>query len=143
MAAAAGPAEDSGVAEPSLTVLPPGRPRTMWETAEYAGLDHGIRFAVKVLHARGIETEQSCQGGPGHSYDWPTVDLPSTACRAEGFAALAALADYGLPVTTVSLLWTVDALGFPVERLWRITFARPMPERADDEPIFLWSYSQA
>lgn len=29
----------------------------------YLKLDRGIRFAVRVLHARGFETCQSCQGG--------------------------------------------------------------------------------
>ena len=40
--------------------------RTMLkEEAFYQGLDDGIRFAVRVLHAAGFETCQSCEGGPG------------------------------------------------------------------------------
>ena len=36
----------------------------------YQGLDKGIRFAVRVLHAAGIaDTCQSCEGGPGHAYE--------------------------------------------------------------------------
>ena len=113
----------------------------MWPAADYAGLDPGIRFAVKVLHARGIETAQSCEGGAGHSYDRPTVDILGRDDGAGGFAALAALTDYGLPVMDVSVIWPIDGHGYPVDRFWRITFRRAMHERADEQPLFVWSYS--
>jgi hypothetical protein len=105
----------------------------------YAEIDKGIRFAVRVLHARGIDTCQSCQGGPGHAYDRPTVDLPTTADDATGFAALAALAEYGLPVADVALHWPVRH-GLPYEKLWRITFWETMEDRADEEPLFVYGY---
>lgn len=104
----------------------------------YQGLDEGIRFAVRVLHARGIETAQSCEGGERHSYDHPTVDLIGAQPGA-GFAALAALTEYGLRVRDLALLWTVR-YGLPSESFWRLTLWQPWPERADEKPMFSWSY---
>lgn len=104
----------------------------------YDGIDPGIRFAVRVLHAAGIETGQSCQGGDGHAYDHPTVDLwadgPTT-----GFAAVHALSEYGLPVQDIARHYDVrnGEVG-PV--FWRITFRTPLHERADDRPVFVRRY---
>jgi len=105
----------------------------------YAGLDPGIRFAVRVLHARGIETAQSCEGGDGHAYDRPTIDLDDGSHRPVGFAALAALEDYGLRVRDVSLCYPVDR-GLPAECFWRVTLWQPWPERVDERPMFEWRY---
>ena len=105
----------------------------------YDRLDAGVRFAVKVLHAKGFETCQSCQGGDGHSYDQPTVDLNAAADDAWGFAAMATLQDYGLQVRELSLLWNIRN-GLPYEKLWRITFWKTMEERAKEWPMFIHSY---
>ncbi len=106
----------------------------------YKGLDVGIRFAVRVLHAAGgVETCQSCQGGKGHSYDRPTVDMIATRDDALGFRALAALAYYGLPVADVAIVWNI-ANRLPFEKLWRITFTRTMEERAEETPLFVYGY---
>jgi hypothetical protein len=106
----------------------------------YQALDPGIRFAVRVLHASGgIETCQSCQGGKGHSYDRPTIDMIAGGCDAKGFLALSALVDYGLPVADIAILWNVKN-GLPFEKLWRITFAETMETRADERPMFVASY---
>lgn len=105
----------------------------------YAQLDPGIRFAVRVLHAAGIETGQSCQGGEGHAYSEPTVDLPATGADATGFAALAALTEYGIRVEEVAMTWTVQN-GTPYQKLWRIRLREPYPERAGDQPIFVYGY---
>jgi hypothetical protein len=101
----------------------------------YDQLDTGIRFPVRVLHAAGLETCQSCQGGPDHAYPEPTVDLLGPGLST-GSAALAALEDYGLDVLGVALHWTVVG-GLITERIWRVTFRRPYPERADDVPFFV------
>lgn len=116
--------------------------RTMvWtEPGAYDGIDAGIRFAVRVLHARGYETCQSCEGGEGHSYDNPTVDLIAGSRDANGFGAVAELVPYGLQVTRVSQVWNLDPLGRPYETIWRIEFKRPFPERADEEMMFVWGY---
>lgn len=105
----------------------------------YAGLDAGIRFPVRVLHARGVETGQSCEGGEGHSYDRPTVDLRDGGIHPIGFAALTALEEYGLRVRDVALLWVIEN-GLPVETFWRLTLWQSWPERADERPIFTWAY---
>lgn len=105
----------------------------------YAGLDDGIRFPVRVLHAQGIETGQSCEGGDGHAYDRPTIDLLGYTPGA-GFAAFAALTAYGLRVRDIAVLWSADKdiLG---ENFWRITLWQSWPERAEEKPLFVWSYS--
>lgn len=105
----------------------------------YSGLDPGIRFAVRVLHAQGIETGQSCEGGEGHAYDRPTIDLLGYS-PGVGFAAFAALTAYGLRVRDIAVLWSADKdlLG---ENFWRITLWQAWPERSEEKPMFVWSYS--
>lgn len=100
----------------------------------YARLDAGIRFPVRVLHAAGgIETCQSCQGGDGHDYDRPTIDL----CYNDGagLRALAALHEFGLEVRDLAILWHVSH-GLPEERIWRVTLRRSWEERADEPLTF-------
>jgi hypothetical protein len=50
-----------------------------------SNLDPGIAEAVWVLRENGIDTCQSCQGGPGHAYSQPTVAF--TGSRKEAFRA--------------------------------------------------------
>jgi hypothetical protein len=107
-----------------------------WES--YEGLDAGIRFAVRVLHAAGIQTGQSCEGGEGHAYPEPTIDLDRDGTNA-GFAAWAALREYGLPVATIGRTWQ-DQSGELVGPFWRIVFRAPMHDRATDTPIFEHGY---
>lgn len=102
--------------------------------AWYATLDAGIRFPVRVLHATGkIETCQSCQGGNGHDYDRPTIDL----CYSDGagLRACAALHEFGLEVRDIAILWTVRH-GLPEERIWRVTLRQSWEERADEPLTF-------
>src|SRR3954447_4545725 len=92
----------------------------MASEAFYQGLDQGIRFAVRVLHANGFDTCQSCAGsgefgshsgkrkGDEHAYLEPTVDMPLNTDHHEIFGALAALAAYGLPVASVAIVWNVQ-----------------------------------
>ncbi len=115
----------------------PFRTKT-WADGDYAGLDEGIRFVVRLLHARGFETCQSCQGGDGHAYDRPTVDLVAGSSDAIGFGAVDVCVGYGLSVRDVALVWNIDKGGLPYERLWRITFWSTMDERADEVPMFVW-----
>lgn len=105
----------------------------------YDLLDTGIRFPVKVLHAYGFETCQSCEGGDGHSYPEPTVDLVGSAETTPGFAALHYLNAYGLDVQAVAQVWDV-AHGRIHEVVWRVELRRAWPERADQWPNFVWGY---
>lgn len=105
----------------------------------YQQLDAGIRFAVRVLHAAGFDTCQSCQGGKGHPYPEPTVEMVAGGDDALGFGALNALRSYGLPVAELAIVWPVSG-SHPFEKNWRITFTKPMQDRADEKPIFVQSY---
>src|SRR5258708_6005453 len=49
-------------------------------------LDAGIREIVIVLVANGVETFESCEGGDGHSFPWPTVRFEGST--SEGLRAL-------------------------------------------------------
>lgn len=97
-----------------------------YEVSEYAKaidpdcpLDRWISFAVKVLRDAGIETYESCQGGPGHSYPEPGVRFHGT--NADGFRAVAAAMTYGLPVSSLRRFWTM-ANGELTGPYWEITF---------------------
>lgn len=111
----------------------------MMEESFYQALDVGIRFAVRVLHAAGFETCQSCQGGEGHAYDDPTIEIVAGGDDAVGFGALSALRGYGLPVSEIAIVWPVRN-GLPYEKLWRITFCGTLPNRADEQPTFVHGY---
>ena len=112
----------------------------MWSDKSYDKLDKGIRFAVKVLHAHGIETGQSCQGGKGHSYDHPTIDTSKGDSGMDIFGAFYVLSQYGLPVRDISLVWDIGHHGVPGECIGRITFHRTMEDRADEWPMFVCHY---
>jgi len=82
-------------------------------------LDRWISYAVKVLRDAGIETYESCQGGPGHSYQEPAVRFGGG--RGEGFRAVAVALTYGLPVFMLRRFWRMEdgELHGPA---WEITF---------------------
>ena len=44
----------------------------------YAELDPGIRDVVRLLRSHGWNTTQSCEGGEGHAYTRPTIELVLT-----------------------------------------------------------------
>lgn len=50
-------------------------------------LDKGIEQYVRILYGAGIETYESCEGGPGHAYPEPTIRFHGD--RSGGFRALA------------------------------------------------------
>jgi len=84
-------------------------------------LDPGIARAVHILRSEGVETCQSCEGGPGHSYPEPTVRFFGS--RAAGWHALSVADDYGLPVTKLRLTWNIDD-GLPEDgAVWEMVFA--------------------
>lgn len=113
-------------------------------------LDRWISFAVKVLREAGVSTYESCQGGPGHSYAEPAVRFHGT--NAEGYRAVTATLNYGLPVSALRRVWFInrgDELDGPT---WEITFwpgarLRRRQRAAEDagylvslEPIQPWAY---
>lgn len=90
-------------------------------TAYDPPLDEGVRTYVEVLTAAGIETYESCEGGPGHTYPIPTVRFHGG--RAEGFRALAVALQHGFPVDSVRRAWPVVD-GEPTGPCWELSFYR-------------------
>jgi hypothetical protein len=84
-------------------------------------LDAGVKYYVEVLAAAGIETYESCEGGPGHAYPEPTIRFHGD--HTEGFRALAVALQNGLPVSSLRRIWTVQDLE-PVGPTWEIVFYR-------------------
>src|SRR5438105_3317363 len=78
-------------------------------------LDKGIAAAVHALMDAGIETFESCEGGPGHCYPEPTVRFHGR--REEGFRALAAAMSVGLRVAYLRRIWSIQE-GEPTGPWW-------------------------
>lgn len=82
-------------------------------------LDRGISYAVKVLRDGGIETYESCQGGPGHAFTEPTVRFHGVL--ADGPKAFATAMTFGLPVRELRRWWDVRD-GELTGPSWELTF---------------------
>lgn len=93
--------------------------RVEYEKGLFKGLDIGIRDYVSILRSDGIETCQSCQGGPGHTYLEPTVDF--LGGPGAGMMALGIALNHGFPVFEVRRVWRIDDGGIR-EALWSMTF---------------------
>ena len=82
-------------------------------------LDEGIAPLVSVLRTGGVETFESCEGGPGHAYPEPTIRFHGD--RSEGFRAMALAHRSGLPVQALRRVWPVQD-GEPTGPWWELTF---------------------
>lgn len=82
-------------------------------------LDAGIENAVRILHDNGVETFESCEGGPGHSFYDPTIRFHGS--QAEGFRALGIAQQYGLRVAVLRRYWQIED-GEPHGPHWEMTF---------------------
>jgi hypothetical protein len=82
-------------------------------------MDPGIIRVVRLLQEAGVETCQSCQGGEGHAYEWPAVDVTH-----EPWKALDVANGYGIPVSRIAHTWNIDPdRGEPYDAsFWRIAF---------------------
>jgi len=89
-------------------------------------LDPGIAEAVCLLVADGVETFQSCEGGPGHAFPEPTVRFHGH--RDEGFRALGIALRAGLPVSELRRVWDLID-GEPVGPHWEMTFTSAAPAK--------------
>ena len=83
-------------------------------------LDKGIERAVIILSEAGIETYESCEGGPGHAYPEPTVRFHGEYC--EGFRALAVALQNNLSVSGLRRVWSIID-GESVGPTWELTFS--------------------
>ena len=81
-------------------------------------LDAGIAKAVEALHLSGVETFESCEGGPGHAYPEPTIRFHGN--RAEGFRAYSVAVEKGLKVSELRRVWPVID-GEPTGPYWELT----------------------
>lgn len=88
-------------------------------------LDLGIRYAVLVLRSVGIETIESCEGGPGHSFPEPTVKFCGSSWA--GYRAFAAAMEYGLPVLQLNRVHDCNdgQLDGPY---WTLVFKKPLDQ---------------
>ncbi len=83
-------------------------------------LDRGIAHAVNTLRRSGIETFESCEGGPSHAYPEPTVRFHGD--QGEGLRALGAALSARLPVAELRRVWPV-LQGEPTGPWWELTFS--------------------
>ena len=83
-------------------------------------LDPGIAPVVAALLDAGIETFESCEGGPGHSFAEPTIRFHGHL--SEGFRALAVAMACGFQVTTLRRYWSVLD-GEPTGPHWELIIA--------------------
>lgn len=106
-----------------------GNPRNLLPIGSLEGLDRfvkgcrldpGIEHYVAILRSEGIETCQSCEGGPGHAYLEPTIDFLGS--RAEGPRAAAIALTFGLPVSELRRIWHIVD-GEIEGPIWSMTFS--------------------
>lgn len=84
-------------------------------------IDTGIAREVSVLQAAGVETFESCEGGPGHAFFEPTIRFHGD--QAEGFRALSIAIREGLPTDQLRRVWPLID-GEPTGPCWELTFKR-------------------
>jgi hypothetical protein len=70
--------------------------------------DPGIRKAVRVLREAGVDTFQSCEGGPRHCDAEPNVDFGRGRRPEDGWKALAVALENRLSVLYLRLQWNVE-----------------------------------
>jgi hypothetical protein len=92
----------------------------VYRDEDYPNLDAGIRRAVQVLIDAGIETFESCEGGPGHSYPEPAVRFHGGP--GDGWAALGACLELNLRPTDLRRIWYVLDYTDVTGPYWEIVF---------------------
>lgn len=88
--------------------------------AHDSDLDEGIKAAVVAMRSWGIETFESCQGGPGHAFPVPTVRFYGD--KTEGYRAAALLLQHGYEVAELRRVWRVLS-GELTGPQWEVTFS--------------------
>ena len=84
-------------------------------------LDEGIADFVHALRAGGVETFESCEGGPSHPFPEPTIRF--FGADAAGWYAIGVAKDHGLPVSALRRVWRMQE-GEPTGPDWEMTFYR-------------------
>jgi hypothetical protein len=75
---------------------------------------------VRILQAAGVETFESCEGGPGHAYSEPTIRFDGAG--GDGRKALGVCFNNGLPVFCLRRVWYVKNRNIPAGPDWEIVF---------------------
>jgi hypothetical protein len=88
-------------------------------------LDRGIKTAVEILQTSGIETFESCEGGPGHAFTEPTIRFHGTP--EAGWRALGVCLSHGLPILCLRRVWYVLDSNEPTGPKWEIVFRERLP----------------
>lgn len=86
-------------------------------------LDADIDSFVRHLVSNGIETYESCQGGPGHVYQEPTVRF--LGCASEGYKGLSYALEGGFNIAELSRVWPLID-GELTGSYWEITLTCPV-----------------
>ncbi len=94
-------------------------------------LDAGIARFVRILAGNGVETYESCEGGPGHCSAEPFVKFSGEP--GAGLHAVSVAMAFGLPWREVRRVWSRinGELSGPT---WEMTFS----ELADGRRVALW-----
>ncbi len=74
-------------------------------SARTTRVDLGIVRVVSALRDGGVETYESCEGGPGHAFFEPTVRFHGGLDT--GWRALALCLSYGFSVRRLERFWSV------------------------------------
>lgn len=98
-------------------IVPTGLWRKKLSASE--SLDPGIERYVLALREHGVETFESCEGGPGHAF--PEATIRFAGQRDEGFRALSVALMHGFPVRAIRRYWAVID-GEPCGPDWEIVF---------------------
>lgn len=101
-----------------VTVDGPNPPKPCRRVA--GKLDRGIKRAVELLRAGGVETFESCEGGAGHAYPEPTVSFYGGPYA--GWLAMSICLANGLPVLSLRRTWMVHELHDVTGPHWEIVF---------------------
>ncbi len=92
--------------------------------ASDTALDPDIRPYVETLREHGVETIESCQGGPGHSTAGPYISFRGPA--GEGLRVAGIAQNLGWPITRMRKEWAffADDITAPV---WVLELKHPLP----------------
>jgi hypothetical protein len=91
----------------------------IYTEADFDFVDAGIRREVTILSQHGIETFESCEGGPGHAFPEPTIRF--FGGRDQGFKALHIALQYNLRPASLRRYYSIID-GEPVGPEWEMTF---------------------
>lgn len=85
-------------------------------------VDAGIRREVLILANNGIDTFESCEGGPGHTFPDPTVRF--CGGKDEGLRAVRIALENGLRPAVLRQYYSIEN-GEPIGPQWELTFTNP------------------